>query len=149
MKYIWLMLLMGKGTDLQRCKKNWGLFWSFFVFSYLGGAKIRFFVGYTNYLYMNFDYKNPQTLLDMTTTISLCILTYTRCYSVFNCIRHASWNLFTIRTYSGRSGRVCPNTRRVDVNVDETAITENWWNHTNYLQKEVQLSQPAGSCNWT
>ena len=48
----------------------------------------------------------------MTTTLALCILTYSWCYSYFVCTRHAPSILFTIRTYSGRSGRVWPNTRR-------------------------------------
>ena len=76
-------------------------------------CKHTIFLGYTNYPYMNLDYKNPLTLLDMTTTLSLCILTYSWCYSYFVCTRHAPSILFTIRTYSGRSGRVWPNTRRV------------------------------------
>ena len=49
----------------------------------------------------------------MTTTLSLCILTYSWCFSYFVCTRHAPSILFTIRTYSGRSGRVWPNTGRV------------------------------------
>ena len=38
-------------------------------------CKHTIFLGYTNYPYMNLDYKNPETLLDMRTTLSF-VYTY-------------------------------------------------------------------------
>ena len=74
-------------------------------------CKHTIFLGHTNYLFMNLDYKIPKHYLIWQQHFS-CVYFHVLDVILSVCARHAQSILFTIRTYSGRSGRVWPNTRR-------------------------------------